>query len=410
MPLPCNHGISGRTGADPLDGNSGELLDKGNVLSCVFGKVLELLGIHRVGLPAGEGLVDGLDPCQLVGGGGERCQLLSVKLVGDGDLELVKVVENVQLGQVPRSVVVDGARVLDEDEIHPAATASTTGGDTEFAADGLHLLANLVDLFGWERTTANSGLVSLDDTNDLLELEWRNGKTGEDTTDTGVGRGDHGVGTPVNVQQEGIGTLDEHGSVALLGALDQRNLVNDVWSQTRTPFIVSLNLGIDIVLEEVAVTLLVCSGHGPQLGVHKFLVEDFSNADTRASSLGLVARANTLLGGTDGTATEFDFFKAIDKGVELEESMGAVADEDAVLGLQAVLLNLLKLVEELRHTDNTGAADKVRRLGVDQTGRQDVEVVGDAVNDNGVTSIVATGRACSDLELAREDVDKLSLA
>lgn len=39
-----------------------------------------------------------------------------------------------------------------------------------------------------------------------------------------------------------------------------------------------------------------------------------------------------------------------------------------------------------------------------------MEVVGDAIDNDGVTGIVATGRASGDLELFRQEVDKLALA
>ena len=39
-----------------------------------------------------------------------------------------------------------------------------------------------------------------------------------------------------------------------------------------------------------------------------------------------------------------------------------------------------------------------------------MEVVGDAIDDDGVASVVATGRASGDLELLRQEVDELALA
>lgn len=39
-----------------------------------------------------------------------------------------------------------------------------------------------------------------------------------------------------------------------------------------------------------------------------------------------------------------------------------------------------------------------------------MEVVGDAIDNDGVTSIVTTGRASGDLELLRQEVDELALA
>jgi hypothetical protein len=96
--------------------------------------------------------------------------------------------------------------------------------------------------------------------------------------------------------------------------------------------------------------------------------------------------------------------------VKLEEGVGAVTDEDAVLVFEVVLLELLELVEELRDADDSSRADEVDGLRVDQAGREDVEVVSDTIDDDGVTSIMTTGRASGDLELLGQEVNKLALA
>jgi len=67
-------------------------------------------------------------------------------------------------------------------------------------------------------------------------------------------------------------------------------------------------------------------------------------------------------------------------------------------------------VEELRHADDSSGADEVDGLRVDQAGGEDVEVVSDTIDDDGVASIVTTGRASGDLELLGQEVDELALA
>lgn len=96
--------------------------------------------------------------------------------------------------------------------------------------------------------------------------------------------------------------------------------------------------------------------------------------------------------------------------MQLEQGVGAVTNVDAVLCVEAVLLELAQLVEKLRHADDAGAPDQVGRVRVDEAGRQDVEVVRDLVDDNRVARVVAAGGAGNDFELARENVDQLSLA
>lgn len=410
LPLPSDHGVSGWTSTDPLNPDTAELLYPLDVVAGSLWKLAVGLDTSSFGLPTWHGLVHWLDLGKLVDSGWERWQSLAVDLVGGTDLQLLEVVEDIKLGQVEGSVVVDGGRVLEKDQVEPTTSPFPASGDANFSANGLELLSDLVDLLGWEWTATDSGLVGLDHTNDLLQLEWRDTKTGEDTTNTSVGGGNHWIGTPVNVQQQGVSALNQHWGVALLSALDERDLVHDVLRQPWSPLVVPLDLSFDIVLQDVAVALLVRSGHCPELVVHELFIEDLSYSHTRPAVLGLVAWADTLLGGANGLSSKLDLLQSIDKGVKLKERMRAVADEDTVLGVETVLLKLLEFVEELRDADDASAANQVRRPWVDEARWQNVEVVGGAVNDNGVAGIVPSSRARNDLELVRQDVYQLALA
>jgi hypothetical protein len=65
-------------------------------------------------------------------------------------------------GQVPRCVVVDRCRVLQHDEVEPAASPFPAGRDTPFPADLLQFLADLAGIFCLEDTLTDSclGIVS----------------------------------------------------------------------------------------------------------------------------------------------------------------------------------------------------------------------------------------------------------
>lgn len=57
-------------------------------------------------------------------------------------------------------------------------------------------------------------------------------------------------------------------------------------------------------------------------------------------------------------------------------------------------------MEELWYTDDASAANEVRGLRVHQAGWQDVKVVGHAIDDDSVTSIVAASGARGDGKFA----------
>lgn len=138
--------VAGRPNANPLDLDANELLNELNVRARLVRQVVEVLCAGGRLLPAGQGLVDDVDLGQDVEVRGEALEALPVVRVADGDLELVKVVEDVELGQVDGRVVVAGVRVLDDDQIQPAAAPCAAGRDADLVAYFLQLLAELVEL------------------------------------------------------------------------------------------------------------------------------------------------------------------------------------------------------------------------------------------------------------------------
>lgn len=60
--------------------------------------------------------------------------------------------------------------------------------------------------------------------------------------------------------------------------------------------------------------------------------------------------------------------------------------------------------------DNAARPDDIGAPGVHQSGRQDVKVVRDAVDDDGVAGIVTALGAATQLRLVSEDIGELSFA
>ena len=87
-----------------------KLLDKLNVRTRLLGQVIVRLGGRGGLVPALELLVHDLAPLQQTKVGGEELDLLTGGwvLVCHGDLDLLEAVEHIELGEVERSVVVDG--------------------------------------------------------------------------------------------------------------------------------------------------------------------------------------------------------------------------------------------------------------------------------------------------------------
>lgn len=204
--------IPRRTSTNVLDRNTAEtLLNELDVRTSVRREILVLHRTHGVALPARQSDILNLDLLQLVRASGER--VLDAGTIGqdvsDTDLDLVKVVEDVELGQVQRGVVVDGLGVAAQDEVEPAAAAATAGGDAEFLTGALQLVAVFVELFGREGAGANTGGVSLHNADDGGDAGGVQRETLDGTAEAG-GRGGHeGVGSVVEIEHERVGTLNK---------------------------------------------------------------------------------------------------------------------------------------------------------------------------------------------------------
>jgi hypothetical protein len=138
----------------------------------------------------------------------EALDLDTVKLVAGSDLDLLETVQNIKLGQVQFGIAVDHGRVPHDDQIEPTASPPSTSGGSPLGTNLLQGVSDLFNVFSRERSTSDSSSVGLDDTDDSLEGEWRDTETGHDTSDGGRGGSNVWVGSVVEIQHEGIGTLD----------------------------------------------------------------------------------------------------------------------------------------------------------------------------------------------------------
>ena len=185
--LTSNGRMSGRPNTDPLDLDAEVLFNKLDILLAVDGQLLKRRALGDIRLPAWEGRVLDLDLGQQVQIGGEVIEVLAIERVLCADLDFLEPVENIELGQVERGVPVDHGRILHDDQVEPSASTTTAGRDSPFGTDFLQLSTDVVELFGRERSTAHTGGVGLDDTNDALDDGRRDTETGANASDGGGG-------------------------------------------------------------------------------------------------------------------------------------------------------------------------------------------------------------------------------
>lgn len=106
------------------------------------------------------------------------------------------------------------------------------------------------------------------------------GKTSEDTAQASVTASNIRICAVIDVEHQGIGALDQDLVVAVLGLLHVLYRVDAVLGQLGAVLLEAGNLVLNIVLEEVAESLLVAGGKLAQLPLEDLLVEDIMDSNT----------------------------------------------------------------------------------------------------------------------------------
>jgi hypothetical protein len=96
-----------------------------------------------------------------VQGRGEGGEALALVLVPDANLDLRQPSQHVELGDVDARKVVDGMRVLELNQIEPAATTRTSSGDSKLASNLAKSLASRIEQLCGEGALSNTSRVRL---------------------------------------------------------------------------------------------------------------------------------------------------------------------------------------------------------------------------------------------------------
>ena len=207
-----------RTNADDFDGGFEFLFQEGDVVHELLGELVLGGELGHVGLPAGEGLVDGLDTTLDVIG--EVAGLYTIDLIGRAGLDGVEAIEDIALHHDELGDTVDHDAVAEGYQVDPTATALTTGDSTILMAQVTDALARLVEQLGGEWTGTDTGTVGLHDTIDLANLVGTNAQTGAGACTDGVAGSYEGIGTEVYIEHGALSALAEDGLTIAQGLVD----------------------------------------------------------------------------------------------------------------------------------------------------------------------------------------------
>jgi len=102
---------------------------------------------------------------------------------------------------------------------------------------------------------------------------------------------------------------------------------------------------------------------------------------------------------TNHATAQFHLLQAIHHLVHVKHDMGAVRDEYSSVRLQSVFLQRFQLLEETGNVNDAATSDDIDAARVHETARENMEIVRDAVRDNGVSGVVTALGAGADLRL-----------
>ena len=273
-------------------------------------------------------------------------------------------------------------------------------------------LADVVLLLGRERAGADPGDVGLGDADDPVDVAWAQSRARAGAAGDRVGRRHEGVGPVVEVEEGGLGALEQDLAALVHGVVDHADgvahhgldprgvlaqvVVGDLGGVERQPVV---DLGQDgVLLLEGHVELLA-----EDLGVEEVL-------DPEADPGGLVG-----VGGPDaplGRPQRVLPEEALGHPVELlvvRHDQVRVAAHDQAAGVDALGGQAVELLEQHGGVDDDAVADDRRDVVVQDAARHQLEGEGLAVDDDAVTGVVATLVAHDHVHLAGQEVGELAL-
>ena len=207
-----------RTNADNLNRGFEFLFQEGDIILELLGELVLAGELRHIGLPTGEGLVDGLDTTLDVIR--EVAGFYTIDLIGGAGLDGVEAIEDIALHHDELGDTIDHDAVAQGYQVDPTATALTTSDCTILMAEVTDALARLVEQLGGEGTGTDTGAVGLHDAIDLANLVGTNAQTGAGSGTDGVAGSDEGIGTEIDIEHGALSALAENGLTSAQGFVD----------------------------------------------------------------------------------------------------------------------------------------------------------------------------------------------
>ena len=167
-----------------LHGHTRLLLDELNIRLQLCGEILVATNVVDVAFPALHLSIDRLNLTinRIV----EVINTLAIDLVTNSNLDCIEVVHHIGLHHNQSRCTVDHNRILQCNQVQPAATTLTTRHSTILVTDIAQLLARLVEQLGGERTATYASAICLEDTLHITNPVGSNTQTSTGTCANGI--------------------------------------------------------------------------------------------------------------------------------------------------------------------------------------------------------------------------------
>ena len=298
------------------------------------------------------------------------------------------------------------------DGIKPAAAAGAAGGGAEFAPHAVEQVGHL-RVLRRQRAFAHARGVGLDDADDAIHAMRRHPGTGAGAAGRGVGRGDERIGAVVDIEERALRAFKQNiRAVADLfvqqddGVLHERLQVFARLIVFRKYRLERKRFGAERFEDDV-----VFLDAGGKFGFEFDRINQVADAQADAGGLVAVSGADAALGGADLVFALEHFAGAVQLAMIREHDVRRLAEHKILRrDLDAVFLEAFHFADEADGVEHDAVADDAQLVFAQDAGRDKVKHGLLAIDDDGVTGVVAAGVADDDFRRLGEDVDDFAFA
>src|SRR5262245_1842569 len=363
--------------------------------------------------PAFHRLVDRLDASLGPLRRGQMVELATVEPVAHANLELGQLVENVELGERDAIDAAHFPRLAHEARIEPAAPARTPRDRADLHPALADQPSRLVLELGRERPLTHPRRVSLGDAENIVDGAGPEPRSGRGLRRYRVRRRDERIGAVIDVEQSPLRALEQDALALPSLGVEQRPHRVDVGEYLRRDLrqLGAAGIGGNLGLAQTLSQGVMVGEDALDLRLERGKVLEVHHSDCAPPDFVLVSRADAALGGPNPSVSGRTLAQRIELAVEREDQRRILGDSEIITGdADPELLHLGDLFGQSPGVDHHAVADD-RELALAHHARgKQRELVGDAIDYERMTGIVAALEAHDDIGALGQPIDDLALA